>query len=460
MFSPSDFNDAVPQFTNGNYASNPLNPLYIEEPGAIDYNRGVEPLQTLPAQWWNWLANQFTAKFNKLNIYVKNIFDELAMLLSLMGITPDATEGTITTGQLKSAFQTNYPEYASTTPPILKTENETLSSGVNGRYNVDQTIIKYATTINLTLYGIQTVDGVTPTDGDYILVKNQTDATENGIYEYTSLGAWTRLNTFPTPVDFLEKIFRVKDGTDNKGKMYYLSNAVFEDGTVFGSDDILFTEYFGAVDPTPNKAVIRDATGHVKTADPVEADDAVNLGTAALALYPVGSIYWTGVAPDNGGDPNVLFGGTWVQLKDVFLWAKGDNDVLNATGGAKTVTLTTSSMPLHNHGGTTGTDSPDHSHYNAHSHTASSWVTQILGAYGTGGSGVDNHDGLNVSSISTSAISIATSIGGNQYRGGGINDYTDGASARHAHSITSEGGGAAHENMPPYIVKYCWERTA
>jgi microcystin-dependent protein len=24
----------------------------------------------------------------------------------------------------------------------------------------------------------------------------------------------------------------------------------------------------------------------------------------------------------------------------------------------------------------------------------------------------------------------------------------------------STGGGAAHNNMPPYIVKYCWERTA
>ena len=113
MFSPSDFNSAVPQFTNGNYANNPLSPLYIEEPGAIDYNRGVEPLQTLPAQWWNWLGNQFTSKLNKLNIYVKNIFDELTQLLSLVGVTPDATEGTITTGQVKDAFETRYPNFLS-----------------------------------------------------------------------------------------------------------------------------------------------------------------------------------------------------------------------------------------------------------------------------------------------------------------------------------------------------------
>ena len=74
MLSPSDYNNAVPQFTNGVYASNPINPQYVEEPGAVDYNRGTEPLQTLPAQWWNWFGRGFTSRFNKLNIYVKNLF--------------------------------------------------------------------------------------------------------------------------------------------------------------------------------------------------------------------------------------------------------------------------------------------------------------------------------------------------------------------------------------------------
>lgn len=111
MFSPSDYNDAVPQFTNGNYANTPLNPLYVEEPDAVNYNRGAEPLQTLPAQWWNWLCNKITAKLNKLNIYVKNIFDELTQLLSLVGVTPDATEEEPTIGQLKDVFDTKYPPF-------------------------------------------------------------------------------------------------------------------------------------------------------------------------------------------------------------------------------------------------------------------------------------------------------------------------------------------------------------
>ena len=32
----------------------------------------------------------------------------------------------------------------------------------------------------------------------------------------------------------------------------------------------------------------------------------------------------------------------------------------------------------------------------------------------------------------------------------------------HSHTVTvnNTGGGQAHENMPPYLVAYCWERTA
>ena len=121
MFSPSDYNDAVPQFTNGNYANTPLNPLYVEEPDAVNYKRGAEPLQTLPVQWWNWLWNKITAKLNNLNIYVKNIFNELAGLLSLVNVTPDATEEKVTTKQLKDMFATKYPQYLYNSD-IFKTE--------------------------------------------------------------------------------------------------------------------------------------------------------------------------------------------------------------------------------------------------------------------------------------------------------------------------------------------------
>ena len=123
MFSPSDYNDAVPQFSNGNYANEPLNSIYVEEPDAVNYKKGEEPLHTLPVQWWNWLWNKTTAKLNNLNIYVKNIFNELAGLLSLVKVTPDATEEKVTTEQLKDMFATKYPQYIQDnfkTEPLLQ----------------------------------------------------------------------------------------------------------------------------------------------------------------------------------------------------------------------------------------------------------------------------------------------------------------------------------------------------
>ncbi|MBA1143194.1 hypothetical protein [Mesorhizobium neociceri] len=51
--------------------------------------------------------------------------------------------------------------------------------------------VRLATTGNITLYGLQTIDGVPAEIGDRVLVKNQADARDNGIYT-ASEGAWFR----------------------------------------------------------------------------------------------------------------------------------------------------------------------------------------------------------------------------------------------------------------------------
>ena len=142
MLKPSDFNNAVPQFSNGNYASNPINPQYVEEPSSTDYNRGTEPLQTLPAQWWNWFINKFTSRFNKVNIYVKNLFNELAQLLSLVNVTPDGTEGAVTDGQLKNAFEELYPDYINTKLALESTYVKKTQKVNNHALSGDVTVTK------------------------------------------------------------------------------------------------------------------------------------------------------------------------------------------------------------------------------------------------------------------------------------------------------------------------------
>ncbi|MCA1467226.1 hypothetical protein I6F09_04905 [Bradyrhizobium sp. IC3195] len=55
----------------------------------------------------------------------------------------------------------------------------------------DREPVRLASTTNLALVGLVTVDGVAAAAGDRILVKNQTDATQNGIYT-ASAGTWYR----------------------------------------------------------------------------------------------------------------------------------------------------------------------------------------------------------------------------------------------------------------------------
>lgn len=63
-------------------------------------------------------------------------------------------------------------------------------------------------------------------------------------------------------------------------------------------------------------------------------------------IYPVGSIYLS----DNATNPSSKFGGTWVQLKDHFLYAGSSFSSGNGTGTAtNSHTLTIDQMPSHNH---------------------------------------------------------------------------------------------------------------
>ena len=106
--------------------------------------------------------------------------------------------------------------------------NGVLSAGTDGRYNVYTTNLYVATTQNVTLSGSQAIDGVTPTDGVLVLVKNQTDAKENGIYQYSSLSDWARINDFLTPNSLKAKVFNVSNGTTNGGKMFYMPKVLIQ----------------------------------------------------------------------------------------------------------------------------------------------------------------------------------------------------------------------------------------
>lgn len=70
-----------------------------------------------------------------------------------------------------------------------------------------------ATTANIVLSGEQTIDGVL-TSGSRVLVKNQTTASENGIY-VSAAGAWTRATDSDTGAELDDAMVKVTGGTTN-----------------------------------------------------------------------------------------------------------------------------------------------------------------------------------------------------------------------------------------------------
>ena len=134
-------------------------------------------------------------------------------------------------------------------------------------------------------------------------------------------------------------------------------------------------------------------------------------------IYPVDSIYIS----INNVNPSTLFGGTWERIKDTFLLAAGDTYAGGSTGGEATHALTWNEMPGHYHEG-------------------------LYYSY---------QDTKNLVTLNGGTASYHIPWGSSDHPG----DYGAGSGATEL--ITgSAGGGAAHNNMPPYLAVYIWKRTA
>jgi len=113
--------------------------------------------------------------------------------------------------------------------------------------------VKAATTTNITISGgaPTTVDGISLSANDSVLVKSQTDPTQNGLYRVTTLGtgsngSWTRRSDFnaSNQVSAGALIF-VEQGSINGNVFYYLPGGL---GTVsIGSTALNFSNLFTTI---------------------------------------------------------------------------------------------------------------------------------------------------------------------------------------------------------------------
>ena len=103
---------------------------------------------------------------------------------------------------------------------------------------------KAATTSNIDLAtgGLLVIDGYQTVAGDRILVKNQTNAAQNGIYVVAS-GTWTRAADFDTPTEIVPGDFTFVEGGDTYGDTGWVQTNVV---TTIGTSPINFTQFSGA----------------------------------------------------------------------------------------------------------------------------------------------------------------------------------------------------------------------
>ena len=103
--------------------------------------------------------------------------------------------------------------------------------------------VRVATTSDITLSGTQTIDGVSVVEGDRVLVKNQTTASENGIYVCSS-GTWSRSTDADTDDEVTAGMFTfVEEGTENADKGFVLTT---DNPITVGTTNLTFSQFSSA----------------------------------------------------------------------------------------------------------------------------------------------------------------------------------------------------------------------
>jgi hypothetical protein len=178
---------------------------------------------------------------------------------------PTAADGTNTTQIATTAFVTAAVDAA--------------RSGLDVKASV-----KVATTSNITLSNTQTVDGIALSVGDRVLVKDQSTASQNGIYVVSST-TWARSTDADTDAEVTSGMFTfVEQGTVNADSGWVLST---DGAIVVGTTALTFVQFSGAgqivagagLTKTGNTLNVGAGTGIA-----VNADD-VALSGQALAFH-------------------------------------------------------------------------------------------------------------------------------------------------------------------------------
>lgn len=210
-----------------------------------------------------------------------------------------------------------------------------------------------------------------------------------------------------------------------------------EDGNTAGANDInqRFGDVLAQVNGNLDASNIRNGT----LTRELFAQDAIS------AAWPINSVFIS-VEDVN---PGTQLGGSWVKFgegRTLIGVSPTDDDFKDPekTGGTKTETLTAAQIPSHTH--TVNPPATSTNNAGQHSHDITAGYTTSYSHRHTGIGGVAEAPNP---------------------RTGNTTQYAVSGAGNHAHTVDipqfnsgSVGGGAAHNNLQPYITVYFWKRVS
>jgi hypothetical protein len=181
---------------------------------------------------------------------------------------------------------------------------------------------RVATTVNITLSGTQTIDGVAVVAGDRVLVKNQTTGSQNGIYD-VAVGSWSRASDSDSNAKVTTGLFTfVSEGTLNADSGWVLTT---NDAITLGTTSLAFAQFSGAGQITTGAGLTKngntiDAVGTagriVVNADNIDLDTVSQTDGSGSA----GTTFVQSVTRDSYGR---VTGVTTASVQDATTSAKG-----------------------------------------------------------------------------------------------------------------------------------------
>lgn len=136
-----------------------------------------------------------------------------------------------------------------------------------------------------------TIDGVVLATGDRVLVKDQADATQNGLYVVQAAGAPVRAVDADAGAEIVAMVVAIEEGTANADRAFQCTN----DDVTVGSTSIVFVDFHTTNVPDASTTV----KGKVELATAAEAEAKA---AADVVVTPVGLASFTRKYAENIGD--------------------------------------------------------------------------------------------------------------------------------------------------------------